>query len=128
MQTSDDPFYFFFLVDRSGSMEGKRIDMAKEAMLLFLQSLPTQCFFEIISFGTSYDLLNAGVSGGQIYSHQNLERAKKAVQAMSANMGGTEILQPMHAAIQIGDSQKWVVGRNFKTRIFLLTDGDVSSP
>jgi len=37
-------------------MSGKRIEMAKNALLIFLQSLPVESFFEIISFGTKHKL------------------------------------------------------------------------
>ena len=46
---------FVFIVDRSGSMYGNRIEMAKESLMYFLKSLPdTQCKFNIISFGSTY--------------------------------------------------------------------------
>jgi von Willebrand factor A domain-containing protein 5 len=45
---------FIFLVDRSGSMSGQKMEMTKEALKLFIQSLPPGCLFEIISFGSSY--------------------------------------------------------------------------
>ena len=45
---------FSFIVDRSGSMGGIRIDIAKEALNLFMQSLPTGSYFQIISFGCNY--------------------------------------------------------------------------
>ncbi len=43
-----------FLVDRSGSMGGTAIQEAKQALLLFVHSLPTNCIFDIYSFGSRY--------------------------------------------------------------------------
>jgi len=45
---------FIFVLDRSGSMSGRRIEMAKEAAMLFLTSLPVDCKFNVISFGNSF--------------------------------------------------------------------------
>lgn len=45
---------FIFIVDQSGSMEGNRIIRAKETLLLLLKSLPVGCYFQIISFGSTF--------------------------------------------------------------------------
>lgn len=48
-------FHFFFLVDRSGSMSSAgRMQSAKDALKLFVRSLPIGCKFSIISFGSRY--------------------------------------------------------------------------
>lgn len=45
---------YVFLIDRSGSMSGSRIEQAKHALIIFLQSLPADgTFFNIFSFGSS---------------------------------------------------------------------------
>ena len=56
------------------------------------------------------------------YSAEVAESAIKMIQLFSADMGGTEILSPLQVAInQISKNAP-------QTRIFLLTDGDVSDP
>ena len=64
MDTDDDSFElepqeFIFLIDRSGSMyQGdKAIKTAKEALKLFLHSLPDGSFFNVVSFGTNFEYL-----------------------------------------------------------------------
>lgn len=38
--------FVIFLVDRSGSMSGKKMDITKQALQLFVKSLPSEdCFF-----------------------------------------------------------------------------------
>ena len=48
---------FIFLIDRSGSMGGSSIQQAVNALQLFLHSLPSDCYFNIWSFGSRYDSL-----------------------------------------------------------------------
>ena len=52
MLSKGSDFHFIFLVDRSGSMQMRgRMDIAKEALTLFMRSLPEGCMFSVISFG-----------------------------------------------------------------------------
>ena len=64
MDSEDDSFEleaqeFIFLIDRSGSMYwgDKAIKTAKEALKLFLHSLPDGSFFNVVSFGTNFEYL-----------------------------------------------------------------------
>ena len=69
-------FHFFFLVDRSGSMTSAgRMDSAKEALKLFIRSLPTGCKFTIISFGSRFSY--AEFEGAKTISYK--EQSKKHV-------------------------------------------------
>ena len=59
-------YHFIFIVDRSGSMTlSRRMKLAKEAMDLFIRSLPRACSFSIISFGSNFDSLCHG-NGGDV--------------------------------------------------------------
>ena len=46
-----------FLVDQSGSMSGSNMRVTKDALDLFLKSLPFGCKFDIVSFGSSFDYI-----------------------------------------------------------------------
>ena len=48
-------FHFSFLVDRSGSMRSMgRMEAAKDALKLFIRSLPVGCTFSVHSFGSRF--------------------------------------------------------------------------
>lgn len=45
---------FIFLVDRSGSMGGNRIEMTKSVLLELMDKLPADSYFNIVSFGSFF--------------------------------------------------------------------------
>ncbi len=47
---------YIFLIDRSGSMNDA-IMLVREALQLFVQSLPFGCYFNICSYGTKHNFL-----------------------------------------------------------------------
>ena len=109
-----------FLVDRSGSMSGSSMNQAKKALELFLHSLPSDCYFNIWSFGSSYDSLFPG--GSTKYSDKSLNKALNHVRQMSADYGGTEIYSPLRDIFQQAKTKK-----GYLRQIFVLTDGEVSN-
>lgn len=104
-----------FMVDRSGSMSGTSIQLTIQALRVFLKSLPVGVKFNICSFGSHYSFL---WTQSQTYNQETLESALSHVESMDANYGGTEMLQPLEAAIKnrYGD---------IPLDIMLLTDGQV---
>ncbi|KAK2777648.1 hypothetical protein FQN52_003014 [Onygenales sp. PD_12] len=105
-----------FLVDRSGSMLDK-VQALRNALRVFLRSLPMGCFFNICSFGSSHSLL---WPNSQEYNQETMSLANGFVESLDANMGGTELLPALEATVR----QRWEGPEN-TTEIIVLTDGEV---
>uniref|UniRef100_A0A3P9I7M0 VIT domain-containing protein n=1 Tax=Oryzias latipes TaxID=8090 RepID=A0A3P9I7M0_ORYLA len=118
---------FVFLLDRSGSMDcptsnwnqqETRISSARDTLLLLLKSLPMGCYFNIYGFGSGYDhIFPKSVE----YSEKSMEEALKKVEVMQADLGGTEILQPLQHIY----SQPCI--SNQPRQLFVFTDGEVGN-
>merc|ERR1719334_2387511 len=94
------------------------MNQAKKALELFLHSLPSDCYFNIWSFGSTYDAL---FSEGSIkYSDGSLNKALDHVRQMTADYGGTEIYNPLRD-IFVQDKPQ----NGYLRQIFVLTDGEV---
>ncbi|KAK9963876.1 hypothetical protein ABG768_007034, partial [Culter alburnus] len=116
---------FVFVVDRSGSMgsvmhHGKdaqmRIESARDTLLLLLKSLPMGCYFNIYGFGSDFESF---FPQSVVYSEDTMEEALKRVKNMRADMGGTEILQPLkHIYSQ-------PCHPDHPRQLFIFTDGEV---
>ena len=107
-----------FLVDCSGSMHGQSMELAKEALLVFLHSLPASSFFNVIIFGSTFQSL---FPESQRYDDNNLRDAKASCGGISANLGGTELLSPLRHILQRP------VKAGLARQVFILTDGQVSN-
>jgi hypothetical protein len=67
-------------------MEGTRFKRAAEALILFLQSLPADSYFNVVSFGSHS---NTMFKKSEKYNTESLQEAVKQIKSMSADMGGT---------------------------------------
>ena len=98
------------------------MEMAIEALKLFMRSLPEGCRFQIISFGSQFRAMNGSEKIDMIaYNQESKDRALAHIESMDANLGGTNILKPLTATLEQNKDSK-------KQRIFLLTDGQVGNP
>jgi len=107
-----------FLVDCSGSMSGSSMNLAKEALQVFIHSLPVSSYFNVILFGSSYKSL---FPESRIYDDLTFQDAKTSIQGISADLGGTEILSPLSFILQ------QEVKAGLARQVFVLTDGQVSN-
>ncbi|VDK72661.1 unnamed protein product [Dibothriocephalus latus] len=108
-----------FLIDRSGSMGGRRIEQAKESLLLFLKSLPTDCRFQIVGFGSTFSAL---FDEPKDYTEASLEAALEYQKNMEADMGGTEVYGALESIYA-----KNITGSGWHRKIIFLTDGDITN-
>jgi hypothetical protein len=105
-----------FIADRSGSMEGTAMTTLISALQVFLKSIPVGCMFNICSFGFSYEFL---WPKSKLYGRETLAEAVKYVRGFDANLGGTETLNAVRAAVKSRHQA-------MHTELMLLTDGDIS--
>ena len=112
------PSEFIFLVDCSGSMCGANIQSASDALVLFIKSLPVNCYFNVIAFGSTFRNL---FEVSQKYSMETVEKAMLFADKLQASLGGTELLNPLH----------WVLKKplisDMPRQVFILTDGAVTN-
>ena len=115
---NETPGLFIFLIDQSGSMRGNSIDLVKQALLLFIQSLPVNSYFQLIGFGTDFKKYN---EEPVIYNKENVEKIINIINSLRADLGGTNISSPLSAIYNDNNYSKINLSKN----IFLLTDGQV---
>ncbi|HEY0096248.1 MAG TPA: VIT domain-containing protein, partial [Archangium sp.] len=102
-----------FVVDTSGSMEGESLPQAQGALRLCLRHLREGDRFNIIAFENRF---HSFAPQPVTFTQKTLEQADRWVAALRAD-GGTELLQPMVAAVQAAPDGV----------VVLLTDGQVGN-
>jgi Ca-activated chloride channel homolog len=112
------PAEVVLLVDQSGSMQGDSIAEARNALELCLRSLRAGCFFNIVGFGNTYRPL---FPESRPYDEANLVEATAYVDAMDADMGGTQILGALQFVLEAPPRH------GLPRQVLLLTDGEVSN-
>ena len=99
-------------------MGGTPIKVAKEALKLFIKSIPEGSKFNVVSFGSNFESI---WNESQDYSNENVDEALSKVSAFDADLGGTEIYQPLDFVFNSRKSS------DLQTHVYLITDGCVSS-
>jgi len=79
-------------------------------------------YFQVLSFGLEFNYLT-DEKCPLVYNQENLEKATEIINNFSPDMGGTELLNPLKAAIGM-DPPATFTGKGYKKMIFMLTDGE----
>ncbi|KAJ3876874.1 hypothetical protein F5051DRAFT_354695 [Lentinula edodes] len=109
---------YIVLVDRSGSMQGVKMEMTRQALIVLLQGLPSRgSFFNIFSYGTKATSL---WPRSRAYDQATVNEARRHLDSMQADYGGTEIPNALDAVFASLPSRL-----TRPVSIFLLTDGGV---
>jgi Ca-activated chloride channel family protein len=111
------PREIVFVLDCSGSMGGTSIEEAKRALSLCLKCLNEGDRFNICRFGSTYELMQPESTP---YTQRTLDAAMAYVGRIDANLGGTELHEPLKSVLASGGSRQ-------VRDIILLTDGQVSN-
>ncbi|XP_054243191.1 inter-alpha-trypsin inhibitor heavy chain H4-like [Indicator indicator] len=111
-----------FVIDRSGSMAGRKIEQTRGALLKILQDLHLKDRFSFITFNSKVvewksSLLQA--------TSENVASAAGFVQTISAS-GGTDINRALLAAVSVLDKAERLPEKSV-SMIILLTDGQPTS-
>lgn len=124
-----------FILDRSGSMGGMRISNAIKALEMFIQEIPSQAYFNVISFGDFY----SAIWSNSVPTHDFFKQACLVdIKSYKADMGGTEIYHCLQDILNLSSTStngllkykleaKKTCPSDYENIIIVLTDGDVGS-
>ena len=117
---NEAPGLFIFLVDQSGSMSGKAIELVKETLLEVIKSLKAGSYFQLIGFGSNFKKYNEDPVE---IRQENVSNIINIIKDLKANMGGTNIISPLEDIYNNSNYSKFNLSKN----IFILTDGGVDN-
>ncbi|ODM94943.1 von Willebrand factor A domain-containing protein 5A [Orchesella cincta] len=114
----DQKFEFYFIMDVSGSMYGRPWELASRALFLFLQSLPADCYFNVITFDEDFTCI---FPQSVKYSQETLEQAKSEIPELFTGGYTEDFINVLNYVL----SCPQVPG--YLTQIFSLTDAELTS-
>ena len=108
------PKHIVFVLDRTGSMQGKKIEQARKSLLYCLDNLNPEDRFDVIAFNEAPDILTQKLVPA---TRENINKAKKFIENVEAN-GGTNIDDALRASLALF---KDIDGK--ENMIVFITDG-----
>ncbi|XP_054137186.1 inter-alpha-trypsin inhibitor heavy chain H4 [Melozone crissalis] len=116
------PKNVIFVIDRSGSMTGRKIEQTRDALLKILQDLRQEDHFSFITFNHKVVEWKSSLLPA---TEENVASAAALVQTLTAR-GGTDINGALLAAVGVLDRAE-ALPEHSVSMIILLTDGQPTS-
>ncbi|RLV99424.1 hypothetical protein DV515_00009630 [Chloebia gouldiae] len=116
------PKNVIFVIDRSGSMTGRKIEQTRDALLKILQDLRQEDHFSFITFNNKVVEWKSSLLPA---TEKNVASAAALVQTLTAR-GGTDISGALLAAVAVLEKAEGLPERSV-SMIILLTDGQPTS-
>ncbi|XP_021389692.2 inter-alpha-trypsin inhibitor heavy chain H4 isoform X2 [Lonchura striata] len=116
------PKNVIFVIDRSGSMTGRKIEQTRDALLKILQDLRQEDHFSFITFNNKVVEWKSSLLPA---TEENVASAAALVQTLTAR-GGTDISGALLAAVGVLDKAQGLPEHSV-SMIILLTDGQPTS-
>lgn len=113
---SEEGKNYIFIVDKSSSMVGDKLEKGKNALQLCLRSLDKKDTFNIIAFDEEVNVFSE--TGKVAFNQQNLKRATEFIDSLTSNNEEENILE----ALKIALNEK---NENGFSTILLFTDDNV---
>jgi len=110
-----------FIIDTSGSMQGRSLDYAKKSLIQAILTLNDRDSFNIIAFDSTSEQL---FKQTEIVSKTSVKQALAFIEGLQAN-GGTEMFRPLSQAISMNKNLDQY--ENALRQILFITDGAVSN-
>ena len=112
------PGLYYFVIDQSGSMAGRPIELVIHTLKVFMQSLSEGSYYQLIGFGTDFKKYS---EKPLFYNKENVEKTINEIKKLRGDMGGTDLYQPLE---YIYNNYKNNEDLHLPQYIFILTDGE----
>ena len=116
--TKSFPGLYYFLIDQSGSMTGRPIQIVIHTLKIFMQSLSKGSYYQLIGFGSNF---KAYSEKPLLYNKENVKKTINEIEQLKGDMGGTYLYQPLE---YIYNNCKTNENLHLPQHIFILTDGE----
>ncbi|XP_072522553.1 inter-alpha-trypsin inhibitor heavy chain H3 isoform X2 [Salminus brasiliensis] len=114
-----------FVIDRSGSMYGKKMEQTQEALATILDDLYEEDYFGLVTFDDNIEFWRQSLTQA---SQENVKEAKKFVETVTARHMTDINGAVLHAVDMLTAAKKnSSLPDNSASMIILLTDGDPTS-